>query len=347
MADNHKLLQLKNAKNEEELTLVEGNVKKSVKTVENNSDTHSLFIMENNKQTSAAPTELIGDEFEHEIAKSMQQLEQFGNDSDSDFDDADGTTTNLHADVDLNRNRTVSAESSGSSDADDNLIDTLKKAPKLNLITDLMPYQPLALPLNFIPGRRLSECKEEPDEEDDLDEQTNSKKLKSDSTKTSNIPKIVLETPSSPSSPTSKNHPKITEVAGPTRRFIVTKASPIAVRKEVKLLQNMTPKQNSQTIHFPCSNPKSVQLQSLFSQNSGRISPHVDRSFFDTSLVEIRPLTSSVKSINDLTAPEQDNNVWVKRDDVKKVNNVTAKKVDVSDYNDRYSISNVTATNLF
>lgn len=321
MDNNNRLLLLKNAKNEEEMAST-ATTPTSGKNDDNN-DNNSVFIKQNKINTV---TEILSDEFEHEIAKSMQELEDFDNVADSDFEDEgqNGGRQPDDNDTEHNRNRTVSAGSSGSSDADENLIDTLKKAPKLNLITDLMPYQP-CLPLNFAPGRRLSECKEETDEEDEVENEVEKAKQDQPALVIGQIerPKIVVEAPLSPT-------PKTTEVTGPTRRFIVTKASPIAIRREAKFLESMTPKQNSQTIHFPCSDPKTTQLQSLFAQNSGRTSPHVDPNFFDTSLVEIRPLTTSAKSINDVTAPEQDDNVWIKRNEIKRPKTVNVKSMDVS-----------------
>lgn len=232
----------------------------------------------------------------NEIDQSTQSLDELGDTLDSDFED-DAKNKNT-------RKRTASGGSSGSSDIEENLIDTLKKAPIMDIMIDNMPYQPIPL------IRRLSQCKEEEEEEEDK----------------FSPPKAYV-----PSLITIENkHSK--EVTIANNRFIVTKASPIAPRHElIKKLENLSPKQNSQTIHFPCSVPTRQTAQSIFSPSS-RITTagHVSNAFFDTSLVEIRPQVNISKSIDDISVPIEDDNIWIKRPDSAQV--FKKKKADVSIY---------------
>lgn len=256
---------------------------KNVKTDEAATKQIELFIEENSKNETASG-QIRNDAFEKYI-DHPPTLEGSPEVDDSDFE---YDTTNKTF-----RNRTISGGSSGSSDADESLIDTLKKAPLLNLITDIMPYQPLPF------GRRLSQCKEEEEEDDE--------KL--------SPPKAYI-----PTLTPIKSNRASQNVTTTVNRFIVTKASPqLSVHPKTKrLLEKMTVIQNAHTIHFPCSSPDTQPIQSLFVTKK-QTSPHVAKQFFDTSLVEIRPLTeaTSAKSVEDVNAPVQDDNVWIKRSPLK------------------------------
>ncbi|XP_058062462.1 uncharacterized protein LOC131212565 [Anopheles bellator] len=89
-------------------------------------------------------------------------------------------------------------------------------------------------------------------------------------------------------------------------RFMVTKAQPeppqqLRLRPETAKLLPVPASQNSQTIHFPCSSSSSgnsqTSLRAIFTPASPLATPHLDRRFFDTSLVEIRPLSGSRDSL--------------------------------------------------
>lgn len=112
------------------------------------------------------------------------------------------------------------------------------------------------------------------------------------------------------------------QVAGARRKFIVTRAHETtataepSVRREAENLRNLTEKTNAATIHFPCSS--STQRQSLAGLFSSRVAfnPHLDKRFFDSSLVRIN--AESSQSLNTSTSTgnsEKDNeqNIWQPR----------------------------------
>lgn len=105
-----------------------------------------------------------------------------------------------------------------------------------------------------------------------------------------------------------------THITGARHKFIVTKAE-LEPRVEAKHLRNMTAKQNAATIHFPCSTATKQQstLQELFFSPHKELNPHMDRRYFDTSLVEIRSTNTSTKSLNKCPTDNVDGNVWVPR----------------------------------
>lgn len=101
---------------------------------------------------------------------------------------------------------------------------------------------------------------------------------------------------------------------GVRHKFIVTKAE-LEPRAEAQHLRNMTAKQNSATIHFPCSSATQQRstLQELFFSPHKELNPHMDRRYFDTSLVEIRSQNTSTQSLNKCVTDIVDGNVWVPR----------------------------------
>lgn len=130
--------------------------------------------------------------------------------------------------------------------------------------TFLMPFQE---------RRRLSQCKEEDEEEER----------------------------------TSK------QITGVRHKFIVTKTSDVQARPEAKNLVKMTAKQNAATIHFPCSSANQrSSVQDVFFSPQHEINPHMDRRYFDTSLVEIRSHNTSTRSLGK-SNEHVDGNVWVPR----------------------------------
>lgn len=107
-------------------------------------------------------------------------------------------------------------------------------------------------------------------------------------------------------------------VAGAHRKFIVTKTNESNVmpkpRPEAERLRNLTEKTNAATIHFPCSS--NTQRQPLAGLFSSRIAfnPHLDKRFFDSSLVEVRVNATSSQSLNNPAADAvDDNNIWQPR----------------------------------
>lgn len=99
-------------------------------------------------------------------------------------------------------------------------------------------------------------------------------------------------------------------------KFVVTKAATINPEIE-KELTKFTAKINSKTVHFPCTAPTSRPMaKNIF----GTVSPHLDKRFFDSSLVEIRQTISDSASTLDGWKSDQDlgimDDVWIKRDKV-------------------------------
>lgn len=159
-----------------------------------------------------------------------------------------------------------------------------------------------------IERRRLSQCKEENEEEDP--EKNTQKAAASSSSSTNVITSLTKDVNLRNGNGNLKEILK-EAVLPVVSRFTVTKAEAVSPRIEAENLRNLTAKQNSHTIHFPCSSAASNRptAVSLFA-------PHLDKQFFDSSLVEIRPVTSS-QTIDDDTsftdsidAPHE---VWVKR----------------------------------
>ncbi|KFB35831.1 AGAP001446-PB-like protein [Anopheles sinensis] len=171
---------------------------------------------------------------------------------------------------------------------------------------------PMILPFHV--RRRLSECREE-DEEDEKQPPPPPASPAGPSTVRTPIPTIVVASTSgnqtrlSPPLPSTSRQEEPESAAVPRKsRFMVTKAqtqeqddppgtAAPRLRPEAMNLLPLTAKQNSQTIHFPCSVPVRT-LQSMFPPETSHLNtPHLDRRFFDTSLVEIRPLASSRGSL--------------------------------------------------
>uniref|UniRef100_A0A336MLY9 CSON003631 protein n=1 Tax=Culicoides sonorensis TaxID=179676 RepID=A0A336MLY9_CULSO len=318
---NDKLVQLKNTKNE----------------VETKKNLHSnlLYIDEDENGT-----EVISDEFDQEIDKNIEALDDFGDFSEEEPyveldvnllpQNGDVTEIDVKNNEVNNRLRTVSGESSGSSEAEENLADTIKKAPIV--ITEVVPYQPPPFALAFTTGRRLSECKEEDEIESENGDENQPEEKE---TKQPEIEKPKEETPQITVVPATPEHKKSTEINTGTRRFIVTKASPTAARHEINLLKDRTVKHNSQTIHFPCSQPTRQSIQNWFSPTR-KMEPHVDKQYFDTSLVEIRPTSDdaskSTENVNSDQIPEKHDldDVWIKRESKSPATN-TSKHVHIDE----------------
>lgn len=322
-SNNDKIVQLKNTKNEEGTKKI-GNA-------------NLLFIDEDE-----SGTEIISDEFDQEIDKSIQALDDFGDLSEEEpYVELDvnllpqnGDLKENNEDESSNRLRTVSGESSGSSDADENLADTIKKAPLV--ITEVVPYQPPPFALAFTNRRRLSECREE----EELEYENAEEKEEEKEEQKPEVP-VVQEVPPEIEvlPPTPEHNKKTTEINTGTRRFIVTKASPTVARHEINLLKDHTVKHNSQTIHFPCSQPNRQSIENWFSPTR-KMEPHVDRQYFDTSLVEIRSPTDETiaKSLENVNKNNKNaerlniDDIWVKRDSKSPASTSKHVHIDVSKY---------------
>lgn len=124
----------------------------------------------------------------------------------------------------------------------------------------------------------------------------------------------------------------VVPATGTRRKFIVTRMDSNVLlesptRPEAEHLKNLTPKSNYATISFPCSSSiNRSPLSSLFGTNT-TFEPHLDKRFFDTSLVRINSTQSTTVS----AASSQDNSINVDNHDVwERRKDLTAKPVAVS-----------------
>jgi hypothetical protein len=195
----------------------------------------------------------------------------------------------------------------------------------------------------FFERRRLSECKEESESDDEIEKPTKpiitvtttngethpeiSTKKRFVVTKTNEDEmNVSKEEPASPQQPVSilkktpspPSHQKLTQ-------------SPKKIRYDAhEALKDYTASQNSHTIHFPCSPAAAngrMKLKNIFSPQ-GTLNPHLDKRYYDTSLVEIRTsqnqLATSTKSLDDSSSHPL-NDIWIKRTDLKHPNSISDK----------------------
>lgn len=110
---------------------------------------------------------------------------------------------------------------------------------------------------------------------------------------------------------------------GARRKFTVTRMdSNVLLRPEAEHLKNLSARSNAATISFPCSSSSNrTPLSNLFATNTP-FEPHLDKQFFDTSLVRIN--ANSMQSLDTSNASSQDNsfsnldgNIWERRKDYK------------------------------
>lgn len=120
--------------------------------------------------------------------------------------------------------------------------------------------------------------------------------------------------------------------------------SPKKIRYEANALcRNVTSEKNSNTIHFPSSTGVSqrTNVKNFFTDV---LNPHLDRRFFDSSLVEIRAsqqeLSNSVKSLNGQNSVEINDNIWVKRTEPKTAD----RKINLSSESVRGSLKSVSVS---
>lgn len=277
-------------------------------------------------------TEIVNDDdeiYENEIDQSILEMEQtvgLTYESDSDIDAA--TTSNGN----FSKRHTHSSSSTSSSEDDEGTISAKNSQLIESSVLQRKIYdeyqQTMSVMLPFYERRRLSECIEESESDDEVEVL---------------VKPVIVVTPTNGS----------TQPATPKKRFIVTKTqepdvaapiiqpvsilkktpsppsnqklllthSPKKIRYEAQGLKGVTAQQNSQTIHFPCSSGPNdrTNVKNFFSPQ-GFLNPHLDPRFFDTSLVEIRAsqtLTNSSKSLNEKGDRKLDDNVWIKRKDAK------------------------------
>lgn len=255
------------------------------------------------REIPASP--LTDEDFENIFERSMQDLETIRSDSDSDFGDDHGLPVKkVTTPPKKSRKKTVGSSSDSSvSDVEEDVFSWIENCPKSPMSPRRGEFpaftHPLVLP--FAVRRRLSECLEEDEEEEKAGLKSNH------GTPPTNGTPLKVPNPVG-TSPTTNDNPS---VAVRKSRFMVTKATETPqLRPESLKLRPMTAAQNSQTIHFPCSQFTSptnrMSLKSIFTPESPFPNPHLDKRFFDSSLVEIRPVTSSINSVVGACTSEDD-----------------------------------------
>lgn len=305
------------------------NFSETVKEVLANKKKAKEFVVDNKINET---TESIGDEFENEIDQSLLEMEeQVGHVYDSDSDDVLGNGKKMYHSSDASESD-EDIEKKVKSDSNSQLIES--SVLQCGLWDDATGYQQQPTVPRFYARRRLSECIEESESDDDEKPNPVTGKRKvtpiAQSTEITGTKRKFTVTKA-----TDDNHKPVTPKieakpvsilkktpSPPSAQKSLPLHSPKKIRIEAQALKNITARQNSQTIHFPCAAGTGyATAKSLFSPQ-GHLNPHLDRRFFDTSLVEIRSsqtgLATSTKSLDDKNDHSRlDNDVWEKRNDLK------------------------------
>lgn len=160
-----------------------------------------------------------------------------------------------------------------------------------------------SLPSRNAPNfRRLSQCREEDEDEEKKDLKES---VPSSASTISGSDKSLSE--SSSGSKTSV----IDTVSGPTHKFVITKTKqqPAETKKQADVAKNFNIRKyhQSNTVNYPPTDPRKPSVYSIF--RSPLQSPHYDHKFFDSSLIEMKSQTSSSSTI-DYGSNED---IWVKR----------------------------------
>lgn len=171
-----------------------------------------------------------------------------------------------------------------------------------------LPSRNLSTPFPFKDRRRLSECLEEDEEEDKKDGGVRvSEDDKSESKSAVSI--SGSEKSLSETSSTSSSRNAVTEHAGPTHKFLVSKTQlPPPLRRRHY--------QPANTVNFPATEPRKPSVYSIFNRTSPLLSPHFDKRFFDSSLIEMRSQASSSSTIDNDSAED----IWIMRPDLSSKN---------------------------
>lgn len=174
-------------------------------------------------------------------------------------------------------------------------------------------------------SRRLSQCREEDEEEEKKD------------LVPSNMSTISGSDMSLSESSSGSKTSVIDTVSGPTHKFVIVKTKTSEVKEELETSkqeqESTEPKKLSEaakifasrkqyrqanTVHgIPGYEPNRPPVSSLF--RSPLQSPHYDTKFFDSSLIEMKSQTSSSSTVNCSDSVED---IWVKRAE-KEVNKVS------------------------
>ncbi|XP_031345623.1 5'-AMP-activated protein kinase subunit gamma-2 [Photinus pyralis] len=148
-------------------------------------------------------------------------------------------------------------------------------------------------------GRRLSQCREE-DEDDDRKEQKDQKTSTSEVSLISGSDKSL-----SGSSSSGSKSSVIDTITGPRHKFVITKTKQPS--EAAKIFARRKEYRQSNTVHG--DDFKRPSIYSMFNRTSPLQSPHYDRKFFDSSLIEMKSPTSSTSTL-DCGSTED---IWVRR----------------------------------
>ncbi|XP_017777719.1 PREDICTED: 5'-AMP-activated protein kinase subunit gamma-2-like isoform X2 [Nicrophorus vespilloides] len=168
---------------------------------------------------------------------------------------------------------------------------------------------------NVITCRRLSQCREEDEDEEKKDKDHAASELATISGSDKSL---------SESSSSGSKSSVIDTVSGPTHKFVVMRTKttsedkpkppakePEKVKKSADVASMFSRRKyyQSNTVHFPTTDPRKPSIYSIFNKTSPLPSPHYDSRFFDSSLIEMKSQTSSASTL-DFGSNED---VWVRR----------------------------------
>lgn len=268
--------------------------------------------------------EIVDDEFENEIDDSMQKMEEtVGLHYDSDSDTGPTTSNGTY------NKKSSNNETNAISTTNSKLIES--SVLQRNTYEDYVYSSSVNFP--FYERRRLSECKEESETDEEVE--MPAAVIEAPPKKRFTVTKANDETP--PKQPVSilKKTP-----SPPSNQKLLANHSPKKIRYEAGALKDVSAQKNSQTIHFPCTSAavERANVKSFFSPQ-GFLNPHLDRRYFDTSLVEVRAsqtLNNSTKSLdNEKSNRVLDENVWIKRNQAKSADDKISISSDSIDKNNR------------
>lgn len=295
------------------------------------------FFKENEMNKTA---EIVNDEFENDIDESILRMEEtVGLVYDSDSDGSPATSNGKH-----NKGRAeLSSSGSSGSDEDDEKTVSAKNSKLIessvlqrSMYDDYVHSSSVTFP--FYERRRLSECIEESETDEEIEvpaKPTVAVQAEAVPKKRFTVTKANDETP--PKQPVSilKKTP-----SPPSNQKLLAAHSPKKIRYEASALKDVSAQKNSQTIHFPCTSAavERANVKSFFSPQ-GFLNPHLDKRYFDTSLVEVRAsqtLNNSSKSLdNEKSSRVLDDNVWIKRNQAKSNDDKISISSDSIDRNNR------------
>lgn len=263
-------------------------------------------------------TEIFNDDFENEIDRSFLEMEEtVGLTYDSSSDGEAETSNGNHS-----KRRTHSSDSS--SDSDDERTISAKNSQLIeSSVLQRTKYEQAAnVMMPFYERRRLSECIEESESDEEVEEPTKPVII---ITPTTAVPKKRFTVTRTKEEPVESVKQPVSILkktpSPPSNQKVLITNSPKKIRYEAEGLKDISAQKNSQTIHFPCSSGVSerANVKTFFSPQ-GFLNPHLDKRYFDTSLVEVRAsqtLTNSSKSLDDRGSRQLDDNVWIKRGNAK------------------------------